>query len=146
MAGLIPAMHVLWDTTAVLLMSGIEIIPIERIAIDFTPLLWPFATARQSEIDAHFAALRHERPALWNGRVLLHDHAIDGGVLRGACFEADFASLLTWRDWGFPDGTVKNFFAMGALRARDDAFLLGVMAPHTANAGAIYFPSGTLEP
>jgi hypothetical protein len=28
------------------------------------------------------------------------------------------------------------------LRAADGTFLLGVMAPHTVNAGRIYFPSG----
>ena len=32
---------------------------------------------------------------------------------------------------------------MGALRANDGAFALGVMGEHTSNAGRIYFPSGT---
>jgi 8-oxo-dGTP pyrophosphatase MutT (NUDIX family) len=32
---------------------------------------------------------------------------------------------------------------MGALRCNDGAFVLGEMARHTANAGRIYFPSGT---
>ncbi len=32
---------------------------------------------------------------------------------------------------------------MAALRSADGAFLLGEMAPHTANAGQIYFAAGT---
>ena len=61
-------------------------------------------------------------------------------------FETDFASFLAWRDWGFPDAEVFNGFGMGALRCVDGAFVLGEMGPHTANAGRIYFPSGTPDP
>lgn len=131
-------------------MSGagdIELCNIERVEIVLEPFAWPFAVDRRTDIDGHFADLRRERPELWNGRVLLlHRYAISNGVLSGGCFETDYASFIAWRDWGFPDRSVRNFFAVAALRAADGAFVLGEMAPHTAGAGQICFPCGTPEP
>ena len=120
---------------------------IHRVAaldLAFQPRRWPFAEQRRAEIDAHFAIKRREKPHLWNGRILLArdpDFAADRFSAR--YFEADFASFLAWRDWGFPDKSVFNGFGMGALRCSDGAFVLGEMGQHTANAGRIYFPSGT---
>lgn len=121
----------------------ITIVPIQRLELAFAPQPWPFASERRGEIDAHFAALRRSNPTLWNGRVLmLYEHAIRGAVFHGAYLETDFASMLAWRHWDFPDANVKNCFAMGALQASDDAFLLGVMGAHTSSPGMIYFPAG----
>ncbi|TCU72607.1 hypothetical protein EDE08_105470 [Bradyrhizobium sp. R2.2-H] len=108
------------------------------------PIVWPFAEERRAEIAAHFAEKQRERPKIWNGRVLLgRDAVFSNGHLTATYFETDFASFLAWRDWDFPDKAVFNGFGMGALRASDGAFIMGEMAPHTANAGRIYFPSGT---
>ena len=108
------------------------------------PWSWPFAQARRAEIDAHFASEQRTRPALWNGRVLLgRNPHFSGDRLTADYFETGFASFLAWRDWGFPDNSVFNGFGMGALLCNDGAFVLGEMADHTANAGRIYFPSGT---
>jgi hypothetical protein len=105
---------------------------------------WPFAEARRAEIDAHFVEKQREKPALWNGRVLLGRNPLFRGERFSASyFETDFASFLAWRDWGFPDKDVFNGFGMGALLSHDGAFALGEMGQHTANAGRIYFPSGT---
>lgn len=105
---------------------------------------WPFALERRAEIDAHFARRQAEKPQLWNGGVLLgRNPAFSGDRLSADYFETDFASFLAWRDWGFADSSVFNGFGMGALRGNDGAFVLGEMAGHTANAGRIYFPSGT---
>jgi 8-oxo-dGTP pyrophosphatase MutT (NUDIX family) len=109
----------------------------------FEPKPWPFAQARQAEIEAHFAVKAREKP-IWNGRILLaRDPVFDGARFAASYFEADFASFLAWRDWGFPDESVFNGFGMGALRACDGAFILGEMGRHTSNAGRVYFPSGT---
>lgn len=108
------------------------------------PISWPFAEERRAEIAAHFAEKQRERPKLWNGRILLgRDPVFAEGRFAATYCEADFASFLAWRDWGFPDPAVFNGFGMGALRASDGAFVMGEMAQHTANAGRIYFPSGT---
>ena len=110
----------------------------------YEPRPWPFADARRAEITAYFAKVQRERPAIWNGRVLLaRDAVFAEGRLSASYFDVDFASFLAWRDWGFVDTSVINGFGMGALRSADGAFVLGEMAQHTSNAGRIYFPSGT---
>jgi 8-oxo-dGTP pyrophosphatase MutT (NUDIX family) len=125
-------------------MTNIPIFPLSRLDLRFEPAPWSFAETRRAEIDAHFEKLRALKPAIWNGRVLLLRRGeIGEGVLTGAYSEVDFASFIAWRDWGFPDTSVRNCFPMAALRSCDGAFLLGQMGAHTANAGRIYFASGT---
>jgi hypothetical protein len=127
--------------------TDIPIIPLERLDLRFEPAAWPFAIERRAEIDAHFAKLCAEKPQMWNGRVLLLRRGeMADGVLTGAYSEVDFASFIAWRDWGFPDTSVRNCFPMAALRSADGAFLLGVMGAHTANAGNVYFAAGTPDP
>jgi 8-oxo-dGTP pyrophosphatase MutT (NUDIX family) len=128
-------------------MTVMHIVPVERLEFAFAPQPWPFAVARRAEIDAHFTALRRDKPETWNGRVLLlHRHELADGVFRGAYLETDFASFIAWRDWDCPDASVRNCFAMAALQSSDGAFLLGLMNDHTANAGRVYFPCGTPDP
>jgi 8-oxo-dGTP pyrophosphatase MutT (NUDIX family) len=67
-------------------------------------------------------------------------------VFRGSYLKTDYASFMSWKDWGHPETGVRDSFAQAALRSADGAFLLGVMGPHTANAGKIYFPGGTPDP
>ena len=103
--------------------------PLHRLDVVFDPAPWAFAVRHRGEIDAHFARMQADNPALWNGRLLLlARHAVADGVLTGAYCETDFASFLWWRGTGFPDPAVRNGFAMGALRAADGAFVLGRMA------------------
>jgi hypothetical protein len=116
---------------------------ITTLDLAFEPWPWPFAEQRRAEISAHFAIKQREKP-IWNGRILLgRDPVFAGDRFSASYFDADFASFLAWRDWGFPDAGVFNGFGMGALRCSDRAFILGEMGQHTSNAGRVYFPSGT---
>jgi 8-oxo-dGTP pyrophosphatase MutT (NUDIX family) len=125
----------------------IEIVRIKRLELAFAPRPWAFAESRHDQIARHFDQLKRAKPAVWNGRILLlYDHSIDGDVFRGTYFETDYASFIAWRDWEFPDPTVRHCFSLGALRACDGGFLLGVMNSHTLNAGKIYFPTGVPDP
>jgi NUDIX domain-containing protein len=125
----------------------IEISTLDAIEIVIEPFAWAFAEARRADIDRHFAVQQRQRPGLWNGRVLLlHRYVQEHRVLRGASFETDYASMLAWRDWGFPAARVFNIFAAAALQAADGAFLLGQMAPSTSSAGEWVFPCGSPEP
>ena len=108
---------------------------------------WAFARDDAARIDAHWASALAEKPAMFDGRVLLsHRCALDGDRLVGAVFETAFRNFLSWRDFGFPGGGVVNIFSMPALRAADGAFMLGEMSQGTSNAGKLYFPAGTPEP
>jgi len=124
-----------------------EIVRLKRLELALVPRPWTFAEARRDDIACYFEELRRRKPALWNGRILLlQEHAIAQDVFRGEYFETDYASFIAWRDWGYPDPTVKNCFSLGALKGSDGGFLLGVMGEHTVNAGKVYFPAGTPDP
>jgi len=131
--------------------SASRILSIDALDFAFAPRAWPFAEAQAERIAEHWRIRVERQPRLYNGRVLLLSrHAVGadrrGVTLSGEYFETDFAAFLAWRDFGFPDPTVANAFAMAALVGADGGFLLGEMAPHTSNAGATYFPAGTPDP
>jgi 8-oxo-dGTP pyrophosphatase MutT (NUDIX family) len=125
-------------------MFGTYVTRIDRAELTLRQKPWPFAIERRAEIEAHFADLRRQKPALWNGRILLmHEHAIEDGVLRGAYLETDFASFVAWKAWRPKDAGVIDCTAATALIGADGGLILGEMNTHTANAGQIYFPCGT---
>ncbi|MCI4680344.1 NUDIX hydrolase [Rhodoblastus acidophilus] len=124
---------------------------VARLETFFRPAPWAFAESEVARINAHWMRARAEKPAMFDGRVLLmRDPEIvatpEGDVLRGAFFDTDYRNFLAWSDFGAagePEGGVYNCFSMAALRTRDGDFLLVEMGAHTANAGKIYFAAGT---
>lgn len=120
---------------------------VRSLDFSFDPWTWPFAEDNRAEIGTFFAEQQRLKPKLFNGQVLLmRDPRIEGDVLKGRYFQVDFATYMAWRDRRFPDEAVSSGFGLGALRGSDGVYLMGEMSPHTANAGRIYFPSGTADP
>ena len=107
---------------------------------------WPYARERKREIAAHFAAAKAAQPSLFNGRIYLarsRRYTDAGRRLQVEVFESDYATFLNWRADGYPGEGTANVFSMAAIQGEDGPFVLAEMAGHTANAGKIYFPSGT---
>lgn len=128
-------------------MSEPRIVELDDIDCRFEPLPWAFAEDNREAISAHWREVVAKKPAIFNGKILLmHRWEIVGRSFRGAYLMADYASFLAWRDFGTPGEPRWNCFAMAALQAADGAYLLGEMAEHTSNAGAIYFAAGTPDP
>lgn len=128
-----------------------RIVDVDRLDCRLVDHRWRFAEARASEIDRHWAARCAQNPALYDGPVLLACRAEvvarDGArVLELDAFETRFSRFLSWRDFGWPDETVYNCFAMPAVRAMDGAYLVGEMGPGHSAAGQRYFPAGTPDP
>lgn len=128
-------------------MNGVEdgsIVALKRVDARVEPYDWSFANERSGEIAEHWRKLSADKPAMFNGRVLLqHRAAIEDGVFHAGYFATDYSAFLAWRDFGVPPPAIRNGFGMAALRAADGAFLLGRMGEHTANAGKVYFAAGT---
>lgn len=127
--------------------DGVEngtIVRLLRVEARVEPYDWAFARENAGKIAAHWAQISADKPAMFNGRVMLqHRAAIRDGVFEAGYFETDYAAFLAWRDAGHPGPAIRNGFAMAALRAGDGAFLCGKMGDHTANAGKVYFAAGT---
>jgi 8-oxo-dGTP pyrophosphatase MutT (NUDIX family) len=120
---------------------------IDGFDLRFSTKVWPFSVERRADIDAFFADLLKQKPAMWNGRALvLNGYTIEDGVLRGECLETDYASFTAWSHWGWPAKDVNDCFGAAAMISADGACLLGVMGDHTFNAGHIYLPCGTPDP
>lgn len=125
-------------------MSDVAITPLAGLDARLEPADWAFARERRADIEAHWLKLSNGNPSMYNGTVLMqHRWAIEDGIYRAAYAAVDYASFVAWIQLGQPGAPRRNGFAMAALRSADGAFILGVMAEHTVNAGKIYFPGGT---
>lgn len=124
--------------------EGFTATPLTGLGARLVPHDWAWAADEAAWIADNWARRRAERPAIFNGRVLLACACrIDGTVCEVDLFEAAFSDFIGYKDAAFPDASVANAFAAIVPRARDGSVLLGVMGPRTVNAGQVYFACGT---
>jgi len=122
-------------------------VPLKGLDLRMGDRRWEFAEAERARILDHWQARVAANPHLWNGEVLVCMAAeVQDNILHARFALSDFASFVAWRDWGWPDRSVRNCFGVPAVVTACGALLFGVMGSATANAGKAYPPSGSLEP
>lgn len=125
-------------------MSDVQITRVSRVEARCAPMEWAWAAQNRDLIETNWRRRTARTPKMFNGRVLLLSSLqIERDLCRNTYFETNYAELVAWIDNGYPDRSIANGFAMGALRGSDGAYLCGVMSAQTANAGRVYFAGGT---
>ncbi|SIQ56203.1 hypothetical protein SAMN05880590_105161 [Rhizobium sp. RU35A] len=98
-----------------------------------------------AEIAENWAAEVAANPALFNGEVLLPEEMVlREGVIHATARATGFATTLWWRKQVSP--TEGLFLNASAVPISADGLPIAIrMAPHTANAGKVYFATGSLD-
>ena len=119
--------------------------PVNRVALTLVDGSWPFAEAKRQEIAEHWAQMTAQNPTLFNGNILLMVRGgLADGLFQADLIEVDYASFITWRDWGWCDETVHDCYGSAIVVSCDGALVMGRMGGHTVNAGKVYPPGGSL--
>lgn len=122
------------------------LVPLDSTRLRLTDAPLDFAARHADAIAAHWRDALSARPRLWNGpQFLFTSVAAAGGTLAGTGHRTDFATFLYWRAHG-RHGAVTHITGTSLPVTADGALLAVRMAAHTANAGRIYFPAGSLDP
>jgi 8-oxo-dGTP pyrophosphatase MutT (NUDIX family) len=121
------------------------ILPVDEIDVVLDPSPHPFERENADAIAANWPLEIAEKPALFDGTVvLLSEFGYDGGRLFGRCHAVRYSTFLYWRKDRV--GTAAHAFAHPMLVTKDNALIAIRMAAHTVNAGHVYFAAGSFEP
>jgi hypothetical protein len=109
---------------------------------------WDFAERHRDEIAAHWEKRVRERPRFFNGIIhLVCSYAVSPERVLSARFvRTDFASFLYWRETGWRDASVMDCFGTAIVLSAEGRVLLGQQRGGNLNDGAIYPPSGFIDP
>lgn len=129
-----------------------RIVPVSAIDIVSVAGTWPLSAAQRAGVADYWRGATEANPHLWDGRILglcAPDGGaprVEDGVLRAVALEDAYSAFMFWRQQGFPDIGMSHAFGWALIVSSDNAVIYGVMGRHTANAGRVYPPGGSLEP
>lgn len=107
---------------------------------------WPYAEARRTAIDAHWARRPPEQQGFFNGTIyMLAAQTLAGGDFAAVMRPVEFKSLLYWRDQGFPEAGIRDAFGSALIRSAEGHVLLGRQREGNLNAGLSYLPGGFID-
>nr|WP_295465509.1 NUDIX hydrolase [Mesorhizobium sp.] len=123
-----------------------RILPITTADLVVDPAPHPYEIAHREEIEANWALEKAEKPALFNGEVMFFSSIRwADGRLDARCHTIRFATFMHWRR-SRRDPTAEHLYAHAMPVSSDGALIAIRMAPHTANAGRVYFAAGSFDP
>ena len=122
------------------------ILPVDEVDVRLVAEPHPFERDNAEAIAANWAMEKAERPALFDGIVvLLSELAYRDSRLVGRCHAVRFSTFMLWRKLK-PVTSAEHAFAHAMLISSDNALVAIRMGSHTANAGKVYFAAGSFEP
>jgi len=123
-----------------------RILPITKANLLVDPAPHPYEIAHREAIEANWALEKAEKPALFNGEVMFFSSIRwADGRLDARCHAIRFATFMHWRR-SRRDPTAEHLYAHAMPVSSDGALVAIRMAPHTANAGRVYFAAGSFDP
>jgi 8-oxo-dGTP pyrophosphatase MutT (NUDIX family) len=121
------------------------VLPVDRVAVTLDSGPHPLEAGNRAAVDANWAREISEKPALFDGTVvLLSALSWRDGLLAGRCHAVRYATFLYWRRHRIAGAG--HAFAHAMLVAADNALVAIRMAAHTLHPGRVYFAAGSFEP
>ena len=105
----------------------------------------PFHVREKQRASENWVAESRANPALFDGSMVFQDKlAISNGDIRATGHIVPYSTFLWWRRQPGGAGGF-HVFALPVPVSSDGAIIAIRMAPHTANAGLVYCPAGSLD-
>ncbi len=122
-----------------------RILPVHEISVRLREDRHPYELANLDAVEANWKQESARQPKLFDGEmILLSQLTYRDGHIEGLCHPIRFATFLHWRkNLAASDGF--HVFANAMPVTTDGALIAIRMAPHTANAGRVYFAAGSFE-